>query len=122
MKVERLHEFIGQYPETFAYYPVKQEIRKLPKQWIANVAYSILEDEFSDWVKEQIEARNEHVAQKGDLFIELDPDVAAAFAASTAVSRKYLIHYFLTHLFFLLAVHKGSSVNMLKVGSKRRRT
>ena len=44
------------------YYPVKQEIRKLPKQWIANVAYSVLGDDFSDWVKEQIEARNEHVA------------------------------------------------------------
>ena len=50
--MERLYESFGQYPETFAYYPVKKEIRKLPKQWIANVAYSILEDEFSDWVKE----------------------------------------------------------------------
>ena len=101
MKVERLYEFIGQYPETYAYYPVKQEIRKLPKQWIANVAYSILEDEFSDWVKAQIEARNEHVAQKGDLFIELDPDVAAAFAASTAVSRKYPIPLLLLIIFVL---------------------
>ena len=102
MKVERLYEFIGQYPETYAYYPVKQEIRKLPKQWIANVAYSILEDEFSDWVKAQIEARNEHVAQKGDLFIELDPDVAAAFAASTAVSRKCrLLYDILINLFYV---------------------
>ena len=50
--MERLYEFIGQYPETYAYYPVKQEIRKLPKQWIANVAYSVLGDDFSDWVKE----------------------------------------------------------------------
>ena len=120
--MERLYEFIGQYPETFVYYPIKQEIRKLPKQWIANVAYSVLGDDFSDWVKEQIEARNEHVAQKGNLFIELDPDVAAAFEASTAVSRKCRRLYDTLIDLFLFAVQKGSSANMLKIGSKRRRT
>ena len=31
LKVEALYEFIGQYPETFRYYPCQSEIRKLPK-------------------------------------------------------------------------------------------
>ena len=73
---------------THDYYPVEQEMKKLPKQWIVNVAYSVLGDTFSFWVKEQIEQRNTLVADKGNLLIELDPEVAAAFHASTAVSRK----------------------------------
>ena len=100
-----LYNFIGQYPETFAFYPDESEIYKLPKQWIANVAYSILGETFSQWVKEQIDERNARVAEKGDLMIEMDPDVHAAFMDSTAIS-----------------LHKGASANMLKVGSKRRRT
>jgi hypothetical protein len=64
-------------------------MRKLPKQWIANVAYSVLGETFSYWVKEQIEARNVKVAEQGNLHIELDPEVYAAFQQSTAVSRKY---------------------------------
>ena len=62
---------------------------RLPKQWIANVAYSILGDTFSNWVKEQIVERNEKVAEKGNLMIELDPEVHAAFQNSTHVSRMY---------------------------------
>ena len=44
---------------------------------------------FTDWLKEQIQDRNEEVKDKKDLNIELDADVAAAFRASTAVSREY---------------------------------
>ena len=42
---------------------------------------------FTDWVAEKIEERNEEVKDKGDMNIELDPDIAAAFQASTAVSQ-----------------------------------
>ena len=69
------------------------------------MAYSILGDTFSQWVKRQIDERNARVAEKGDLMIEMDPEVHAAFQESTAIS-----------------LHKGASANMLKVGSKRRRT
>ena len=31
LKVERLYEFIGQYPETFLYYPEQCELAKLPR-------------------------------------------------------------------------------------------
>jgi hypothetical protein len=63
-------------------------MRKLPKQWITNVAYAVLGDIFSGWVKSQIEERNSKVALKGNLHIELDPEIHAAFLASSAVSRK----------------------------------
>jgi len=44
---------------------------------------------FTDWVKEKIEERNETVKEKGEMNIELDPDVAEAFQNSTSVSCKY---------------------------------
>ena len=52
--------------------------------------------------------------------IEMDPDVAAAFRASTAVSCKY--DKFVIHDYFIYLVSKGQGVNMLKVGVKRKRT
>ena len=52
------------------------------------MAYSILGDTFSSWVKQQIEDRNEYVAEKGNLMMEMDPEVYQAFVASTAVSCK----------------------------------
>ena len=90
LSLDKLALFINGYPEVHWYYPDNQEMRKLPKQWITNVAYAILGDTFSGWVKEQIEERNSKVALKGNLHVELDPEVHAAFMASTAVSRKCL--------------------------------
>ena len=83
-----LCSFISNYPDTFKYYPDEQEIRKLPKQWIVNVAYSILDDTFNDWVRSQIQERNERIAEEGNLLIEMDPEVAEAFQNSTAISSK----------------------------------
>ena len=53
----------------------------------------MLQDEFADWVKLQIKNRNEEVIEKGELAIEMDAEVFAAFQASTSVSRKF---YFLS--------------------------
>ena len=38
------------------------------------------------WVKNHIDARNKKVTVTYNLMIDMDPEVAAAFAASTAVS------------------------------------
>ena len=53
------------------------------------MANSILKNIFSDWVKTQVEARNETVKSKKNMMIQMDPEIAAAFAASSKVSRKY---------------------------------
>ena len=44
---------------------------------------------FTDWVREQIEDRNEEVTEKKGLEIDLDPDIAAAFHMSSAVASKF---------------------------------
>ena len=54
------------------------------------------------------------------MLINMDPEVAAAFPASTAVSRTY---YFLISLILLfMIVVKGCGVDMLKMGNARRRS
>ena len=79
------------HPIIFDYLPDQVEIHKTPKQWICNVSASVLGDVFVNWVKDQIEARNAKVTKQKDLLIAMDPDVAAAFQQSTAVSCKCLI-------------------------------
>ena len=90
--------FADQHQEVYRYLPDKIEVRKCPKQWIVNVIYTIVKDDFGQWVKEQIEERNIKVAIEKDLMIDMDPEIAEAFAASTAVSTS-----------------KGIGANMLKV-------
>ena len=68
--------------------PDAQEIHKVPKQWLCNIANSILKDTFAEWVKGQVEVRNEAVKSKKNMMIQMDPEIAAAFAASSKVSRK----------------------------------
>ena len=55
------------------------------------------------------------------MLISLDPAVAAAFAASTAVSRMSNPIFIFVSLTFYL-VQNGVGMNMLKIGTKRRRS
>ena len=89
-------------PSCKNYFPIEREITRLPKQWICNVLYTVQGDAFGNWVKERIEERNSHVVKEKNMLIDLDPDVAAAFNNSTAVS-----------------LSKGISANLLKLGTKR---
>ena len=66
---------------------------RIPKQWIVNVAATVIGKEFRDWVKEQINKRNHCMAVTKNLFVEMDPDIFQAFNNSTAVSSKYFKNY-----------------------------
>ena len=46
---------------------------KLPRYWLANVIYTVVGEQFRLWVGEKIRERNDKVASKNDLMIELDP-------------------------------------------------
>jgi len=59
--------------------PVEKELTSLNKQFIANVAYSVIGDEFQQWVCQLVHERNNDITQKKQLMINMDPDVAAAF-------------------------------------------
>ena len=79
--------------------PDQQEIHKVPKQWICNVANSILKNIFQDWVKQQVDIWNRTVTEKKDMIIQMDPEIAAAFFTSTKVSRKWYKTHFIDKVF-----------------------
>ena len=74
--------------DVWPYFPDQKDIHKLPRQWVVNILYTIVGRPFADWVQEQINGRNEKLANDHNLMIELDPEIAAAFKASTQISSK----------------------------------
>ena len=56
--------------------PVEKEISKLPKSFIINVVYTIVGDQFANWVKERVDERNAKVSVDRGLNISVDPEIA----------------------------------------------
>ena len=48
------------------------EIKKLPREWLGNVIYTIVGEDFKTWVDEQIEKRNAEIKLYQELEVELD--------------------------------------------------
>jgi hypothetical protein len=46
---------------------------------------------FSDWVDDLVNDRHQGVADKNDLMIAMDPEIAKAFQESTAISSKHFV-------------------------------
>ena len=99
-------------------------MKKLPRQWVINVTYTLVGKPFADWVAAKMAARNEQLVAKRDLGIEMDPEIFRAFHASKHVSSKYERFAYLAvfTVFFVVAAMKGTGAHLLKAGSKRRRT
>ena len=72
--IKEIRQFLDQHhPEVNAYLPEPNlELPKVPKQWLANVCATVLQEKFSDWVKVQVEARHKKVAVKKDVLITMD--------------------------------------------------
>ena len=88
LSIEKILAFTKtQDVDVDSYLPIKKELLKVSRDWICCVIATRMGNLFTDWVAEKIEERNEEVKDKGDMNIELDPDIAAAFQASTAVSQ-----------------------------------
>ena len=88
LSLEKIFEFVAGKPKIESYLPDHPDIQKVPKQWIVNVCAAVIGEPFRQWVREQKEERNAHMAEKKEVMIAMDPDMAAKFQASTHVSRK----------------------------------
>ena len=66
--------------------PCEKEIVKLPKQFLINVIYTIVGEDFSNWVKAKINERNAKITTEKNMIINVDPAIALAFQNSTSVS------------------------------------
>jgi hypothetical protein len=62
------------------YLPDERDWDRLPRQYMLNLVYTLSGDNFSNWVASNIDARNNELAAKQDLMIEMDPQIAKAFA------------------------------------------
>ena len=90
LAIEDLLSYASQHSNVMEALPlVAKETKKLPRQYIANVIYSLVGESFAKWVKARVDARNVKVAEEGNLNIELDPEIAQIYRDSNAVSGKY---------------------------------
>ena len=72
----------------------------MPKQWIANVCATVLQDIFVSWVAKMVNERNEELIEKKGLAIDMDPEIAAVFKASTKTSGRPHIIFIVITVFF----------------------
>lgn len=88
LSLKAIYAFFEQHPDVLAFLPDGKELLKVPKQWICNVAATVIGAPFVGWVGQRIKERNEAVVHERSMLIDMDPNIAAAFHQSTAVSRK----------------------------------
>ena len=126
LSLERIFEQARDWPQVWKYLPDERDLHRLPRQWVISVIYTVVGQPFADWVEERIEARNEKLAAEGNKMIEVDPVIAACFAASTNISGKWLHCQCLRVMTELVCagvlVSKGSGAMLLKEKTARRRS
>ena len=76
-------------------------MHKVPRQWLINVTYTLVGERFATWVKDEIANRNEAIAKKQKLLIELDSDIYDAFQSSANISSKFWSLQSIIQLIFL---------------------
>lgn len=67
----------------------EKEVGKMPRQYIANIIHTIVGQPFAEWVVQRVNARHTKMTESRDMNIQLDPEVAAAYQRSMAVSGKF---------------------------------
>ena len=88
LAIKDMQAFANSYPGVNRYFPIEKEVEKLPRQYIANVIYTIVGPPFAQWVKTQMEKRNDKIKSEQDMMIDMDPEIAEIFRASQSVSGK----------------------------------
>ena len=87
--IQDIANFVNTRANVLPFLPDGKELSKTPKQWIGNVCASVLKNVFTDWIKAQVETRNEKLVVDRGLTISMDPKIAAIFNASTKTSGTY---------------------------------
>ena len=64
---------------------------------------TIVKEPFITWIKNVVEERNKKVSKKKGDMITMDPAIAAAFYASSKVSRKYIFLFVHPNIIFFFS-------------------
>ena len=90
LTIKDILKFGQQYIDVNKALPiVPKEVDKLPRAYICNVIYTVAGKPFKDWVEIQVNVRHKKVTDERNMNIEMDPEIAAIYKASTAVSGKF---------------------------------
>ena len=73
------------------YLPDEQDWKKIPRQWLINLIYTLVGKPFSDWAQECMKARNEKLLNEQKLAIAMDPEILRCFNESTYISSKFTL-------------------------------
>ena len=79
LTIESMIEYAKACPNVMDYLPVKDEIKKLPRQYIANVIHTVMGKHFENWVDVRVEERNRTIKKEKNLMVEMDAEVAEIF-------------------------------------------
>ena len=77
-----IREILTQAQENDAcadYLPDPEEFRKLPRQWLINLTYTIVGQPFAQWAQAIIQARNKKLVEEQKLAIDIDPEILRCF-------------------------------------------
>jgi hypothetical protein len=129
LTIAKMLEFSKQYPIVKNYLPDEEDIHRLPRDYIADLIYSLVGTPFEAWVHAQMKERNvERVATRKEN-IELLPEFKEAWEKSTFVTGKLRnqpeVNALLDRFALLLmsiVEKRGTSHYILKSSAKRRRT
>lgn len=125
-------DFCKNHKKALEYLPCEREFLRLPRSYIADIIHTTVGEPFAKWVEDKIEERHLAVkkAQEDDILI--DPELLEVFKKSNHKSSKcstrstYFVGLHASFIMFLLTSFcigtNGRAVNILKAGSKRRRT
>ena len=88
LTIQTIFDFARGDQDVESALPPSNEIKKLSRAYLANVIYTIMGQNFQNWVDAQVKIRNEKIALEGNNVIAMDPKIAAIFNQSTAISGK----------------------------------
>ena len=90
LSIQSMLTFASLYPEVLKRLPVDKETLQLPRQYIANVIYTIVGEPFAVWVDTMINNRHDKVTNEKNMMVEMDPVIHSILQKSKIVSSKFL--------------------------------
>ena len=90
LSIEEILKFARQFEAVQHYLPIEKDLKRWPRQYLANLLGVVLKNRFQDWVSQRVLERNATMVREKNLSIAIIPECQTAFANSTYVSSKYL--------------------------------
>ena len=110
LTIQTIFDFAKNDRDVESALPPSKEIAKLSRAYLAKVVYTIMGQKFQDWVDAQVELRNQKIALERNNVIAMDPQIAAIFHQSTAISGKCHPMVLFSHLVDILTCLSPYSV------------